>query len=478
MSAGAVWFCYSHGWICYYGDAEAHLNIARRIVDSQTPGYDQIGTVWLPLPHLLMLPLVANDALWRNGLAGAIPSACCFLIAACFLFAAARRVFQSEAAAVAALGVFCLNPNLLYLQSTPMTEPVFFACLMALLYFTVRGWAAAAGIAACAATLARYEGWFLIPFVAAYWLTFGKDRRKRLSHLVLFLAIASIGPLYWMFHNWYLTGDALDFYRGPYSARAIQAGKNYPGKDSWAASWLYFRTAAELCAGPILPFLALAGIAAAIGKRVLWPLVLLALPVIFYIWSLHSSGTPIFVPPLWPHSYYNSRYGLAALPLLAMAAAALVTVVPRRAATIAAGVVIAAAVIPFAIHPRPVVWEESRVNSEARRAWTNQTAEYLAPRYTRGSDIFTSFGDMAGIYRASGIPLRETFTGDNGLPWLAAVARPELFVRQEWAVAQAGDPVSRAIQRLPRYTLEKTITVKGAPAIEIYRRTGGMHGTS
>src|SRR4051794_19433560 len=70
LAAGgaAAWF-YSKGYVCYYGDAEAHLNIARRIVDSLTPGRDQIGTVWLPLPHLLMLPFAANDHLWQTGLA-------------------------------------------------------------------------------------------------------------------------------------------------------------------------------------------------------------------------------------------------------------------------------------------------------------------------------------------------------------------------------------------------------------------------
>ena len=56
--------------------------------------------------------------------------------AATFLFAAVRRIFQSTAAAAAATGLAALNPNLLYLQSTAMTEAVFFAALMALLYFT------------------------------------------------------------------------------------------------------------------------------------------------------------------------------------------------------------------------------------------------------------------------------------------------------------------------------------------------------
>ncbi len=124
------------GWTLYYGDAEAHLNIARRIVDSRRPGYDQIGTVWLPLPHLLMLPFVRNNQLWRSGLAGAIPSSACFICAGVFLYASVKRAAQSSWAALASLGLLVFNPNLLYLQATPMTEAVFLGALMALLYFT------------------------------------------------------------------------------------------------------------------------------------------------------------------------------------------------------------------------------------------------------------------------------------------------------------------------------------------------------
>ena len=65
-SAAALWLVYSRGWTFYYGDAEAHWNIAREILDSRTPGYDLIGTVWLPLPHLLLMPLARVDAWWRS----------------------------------------------------------------------------------------------------------------------------------------------------------------------------------------------------------------------------------------------------------------------------------------------------------------------------------------------------------------------------------------------------------------------------
>jgi hypothetical protein len=487
LSASAVFFFASHGWLFYYGDAEAHLNIARRVVDSRTPGFDQLGTVWLPLQHVLMLPLVRDDALWRGGLAGAIPSALCFVAAGVFLFAATRRLFGSHAAAAAATALMALNPNLLYLQSIPMTEPVFLVCLMALLYFTVRFreteravWVVAAGVAACAATLTRYEGWFLLPFVAL-WLAV--IRKRGAAAAFLFSAIAVAGPLYCLASNWYLTGDALDFLRGPYSARAIQGAALYPGKGDWRLAWLYYRTAAGLCAGPGLALVGVAGAAAALVKRAFWPVLLLALPGVFYIWSLHSSGTPIFMPGLWPHSYYNTRYGLAVLPLLAVGAAGLVALAPRWRPLVAM-LAVAAGSLHWFLHPDPTNWitfEESRVNSAARREWTGQAAAYLAPRYLAGAGVWTSFGDLTGIYRAAGIPLRETFTGDNGLPWLVAVRRPELFVWQQWAVAMAGDAVDTAVAPEHSgglYRLEKSIEVKGAPAIHIYRRAGGVHGTS
>ena len=101
LSAAAVAWFHQRGYTLYYGDAEAHLNMARRVMDSRAPGLFQLGAVWLPLPHVLMLPLVANDQLWQNGLAGAIPVAFSFVVAAMFLFRAAYRIYGDRAAAAA-----------------------------------------------------------------------------------------------------------------------------------------------------------------------------------------------------------------------------------------------------------------------------------------------------------------------------------------------------------------------------------------
>ena len=471
MSAGAVWFVAAHGWTLYYGDAEAHLDIARRIVDSDNPGYSQVGTVWLPLPHWMMLLLVGKDSYWRNGMAGAIPSAACFVVAGMFFFAAVRRLFDATVA-VTATALFALNPNALYLQAIPMTEAFFWAALMGVLYFTVIGSPVGAGIAACAATLVRYDGWFLLPFVAVYfWITAGRRRA------ILFAILGGLGPVYWLGHNYFLNNHPLDFILGPYSPLAIQGGKPYPGLHNWRLAWQYVSTAARLGAGSPLAWLGVVGIAAALIKRAFWPLLLLALPPLFYIWSMHSSGgTPIFVPVLPPFSYYNTRYGLEALPLLAFGAAAIVALLPVRARGWAAAAVIVAASAPWLLHPTPhawITWEESRINSDARRAWTREAADYLGPRYCPGTRILTSANDLRGIFREAGIPFREIHTEDSGMLWLAEVRRPCLYARQEWVVTQQGDAVEHAIEAnrsCLQYHLEKTIVVKDAAPVHIYRR--------
>ncbi len=480
ISAAALVWCASQGYTLYYGDAEAHLNIARRVLDSRTPGAEQLGTVWLPLPHILMLPFVAREAWWRSGIAGAIPAAVGFVAAGAFLFAAARRLYASSAAALAAALLFALNPNMLYLQATPMSEAVFAAALAALLWTTLvfrdspSGWAVLAVAAASnAASLTRYEGWFLIPFVALY--IFFTARCK--WYVLMFAALAALGPLAWLAHNQYYYSNALEFYNGEFSAQAIYARQvavgvaRYPGDHNWSQAIHYYFAAVRLTQGWILVVFSALGAVAALAKKMWWPLLLLALPPAFYVWSIHSSGTPVYVPTLWPHSWYNTRYALAALPLAALAAGGVVAMLPAKLQTLGAAALVLAVAASWALAGAPLCWTESAVNSQARLAWTGQAAAYLAENYQAGDGIIYSFGDLSGVLREAGIPLREGLHQGNRPSWDAAVLRPDLFFHEEWALVAAGDQVDKAVIRLgPRYELKKRILVPGAPAIEIYKR--------
>ena len=102
----------------------AHLVVARRIFDSLTPGWRQIGAVWLPLPHVLNALPVQVDAWYRTGLSGVVISMLSFAAAAASLTWLVARLSGSVPAALATLAIFVYQPDLLYLQATPMTEPL------------------------------------------------------------------------------------------------------------------------------------------------------------------------------------------------------------------------------------------------------------------------------------------------------------------------------------------------------------------
>jgi hypothetical protein len=498
VGAIALWWCARQGYTLYYGDAEAHLNIARRILDSRTPNGEQFGTVWLPLPHLLMMPFVYSMAAWRAGWPGAIPSCAGFVVAGTFLFAAARRVAGPAAGFVAA-ALFATNPNMLYLASTPMTEAIFAAALAALLWATVwyrdRPSMAAvtvAAVASNAASLTRYEGWVLIPFVAAYFLfgTFKRDGSgtlKRLRDAFVFAALAAIGPLAWLAHNQFYFSNPLEFYNGPYSAAAIYARQiaqgvhRHPGDHAWLQAAHYYFAATQLTIGSVALGAAALGLLICLGRKYRWPVILLALPPVFYVVSMHSGGTPVYVPALWPHSWYNTRYAMAALPLVAFTGGVLIASLPRPWRMAAGVLLIAGSVAALGLNGRSgdysgtvACWKESEVNSIARRAWTAQAAKYLSEHYRIGGGILYPFGDMAGVFRAAGIPLKEGLHEGNHPAFDAAMARPELFLQEEWALAFEGGAVELAVMRSsrggPHYELKRRVIVEGAPIVDIFQR--------
>jgi hypothetical protein len=509
----ALWWCARQGYTLYYGDAEAHLNIARRILDSRTPNGEQFGTVWLPLPHLLMIPFVFSMQAWRSGWPGAIPSCAAFVAAGTFLFAAARRVCGPSAGFVAS-ALFAANPNMLYLASTPMTEAVFAASLAALLWATV--WyrdqptfaaVLAAAVASNAASLTRYEGWVLIPFVAAYFLfgtlkpdaaatererdTSGTVKRKR--DAFAFAALAAIGPLAWLAHNQFYFSNPLEFYNGPYSAQAIYARQiaqgvhRYPGDHNWLQAAHYYFDAMNLTIGPVALGAAALGLLICLGRKYRWPVILLALPPVFYVVSMHAGGTPVYVPALWPHTWYNTRYALAALPLAAFTSGVFIASLPRPW-RLTAGIVLVVGSVAGALAAfgsaapgsndgrsgTVACWKESDVNSVARRAWTAEAGKYLADHYRTGGGILYPFGDMAGVLRAAGIPLKEGLHEGNHPAFDAAMARPELFLNEEWALAYDGGAVERAVLRSsnggPHYELKRRVIVEGAPVVDIFQR--------
>ena len=95
--AGVAFLCGVAAWIRFFNDglvlshydAKAHLVVARRVIDSITPGWQQIGAVWLPLPHLIQILPTQVDLFYRTGIVASLVSILSFTLTT---WAAARLV--------------------------------------------------------------------------------------------------------------------------------------------------------------------------------------------------------------------------------------------------------------------------------------------------------------------------------------------------------------------------------------------------
>src|SRR6202789_2691757 len=96
VSLFSVLFYYRNGDLLLYGDAVAHINIARRVFDSRTPGLLQLGTVWLPLPHLLIIPFIVSNQMWQSGAGGSMPSMAAFALSVLGIFRLLRTVLGPD----------------------------------------------------------------------------------------------------------------------------------------------------------------------------------------------------------------------------------------------------------------------------------------------------------------------------------------------------------------------------------------------
>lgn len=506
--AGQAW-SWRHGAMLDYGDAVAHLHIARRIFDSHRPGLTQLGSVWLPLPHLLMIPFVQVYAWWADGIAGAIPSALAYLASCAGIYRLARR-WLAPASAALALAFFALNPNLIYLQTTAMTEPLFL-CEMIWIVVWLTEWRESlngdprrsnrllwtiAG-ALVAAVFTRYDGWVLA-LLAWCGVGFVLLRRGALCSRSFWLASALVAaaPAAWFVYNATAFGDWLDFARGPFSAKAIEmrtAAPGWPPHPGWHNPWvglLFFVKVSEMDAaaaawGNAVLALSVIGTAwawarariAARRRALAWAL-LLWLPVPFYAYSVAYGSVPIFIPPWWPHSWYNTRYGMELLPALALGlgfAAALlvkgVRAIKPGWAGVAAGAMFAVVILNAWLVARegPLVYVEGTKNAAARRPYDAEIPPVLRSLLaTRpGGIVLMNTSVYPELVAFTGIPLRQTINESDKQFFRAALAAPAAHAAI--VVALDGNEIDRAVKAHPEgLTLVRRFAAKGQPSVAIY----------
>jgi hypothetical protein len=179
-AGGAAWITFSRaGLVLSHYDAKAHLVVARRVFDNLTPGWQQIGAVWLPLPHLIDLLPVQIDFFYRTGLFASLVSVACLATTTYVAAQLVLRVTGSAVGACVSAALLMLNPNLLYLHTTPMTEPLLIAATSLVVLWLIEWVDGAAGTgdpgcvspklasALFAAMWTRYEAWPIVAVALA-----------------------------------------------------------------------------------------------------------------------------------------------------------------------------------------------------------------------------------------------------------------------------------------------------------------------
>lgn len=492
---------FHRGEILLYGDAVAHINIARRVFDSRTPGLLQLGTVWLPLPHLLMIPFLLSNWMWKTGLGGSIPSMIAYVFGTIGIFRLVRDGLASPAslasptlmvrvAAWLAAIVYAANPNLIYLQATAMGEPLYLALFIwAVAYFNefVRLCARVkdthpelsshsllkSGICLAAACSTRYDAWILalVMCVAAIVVVLrARSQQKNLKmQLGKFLLLAVAAPVLWLGYNAIVYRNPLEFANGPYSAKAIEqrsTATSHPGSHDLQTAFSYFLKSAELNMAAergqkIWILLALAGVIASLfrGDR-MWPLLLLGIPLPFYAFSVAYSGVPIYVPVWWPFSHYNVRYGLELLPAFAVFVAIALYVAAKLAQKRWFSLVPGAAGFVFviasysSIWSAPVCFREALVNSRGRIALERELADFLKV-LPPDSTLLMYLGNHVGAVQQAGVPLRRVINEGNHRTWKQPVDQDGLWERAladpskyaEFVIAFDGDAVSNGVRK-------------------------------
>lgn len=500
VSIAALIFYYRHNAILLYGDAVAHINIARRVFDSRTPGVFQLGTVWLPLPHLLDIPFVVNHRLWQTGLGASIPSILAYIAGTLGIFRIVRDMASRLAAWTAAL-IFALNPNLIYMQATAMTESLYLALFIwAVVYFSEfsrslgeEPAASRRALEKCAflvaaAMLVRYDGWFLaaviaIACVVKIWRVWPVASALRNGLLNYFLITGLVAVL-WLGYNYAGYGNPLEFANGPYSARAIQQRSwtprwtSYPGENSPRTATLYFLKATRLSlAEGKSEYLLLAAafislLCVFLFARRFLPWALLWVPLVFYPACIAWGSVPLYVPQWWPFGYYNLRYGLQVLPAAAVFVALIVEFSGNlfpRSRTYAAAVLLALAAWSYgSIWSRtPVMLQEAEVNGTARMHFEHQLAGELK-KLPATATIMMDCSAYSGAVQAAGIPFDRVLRESNPPQWEIALTRPAESA--DYIVAIGHDAVAHSIGLYPQRL--RRVALVGAPGglqASIYR---------
>jgi hypothetical protein len=472
IGGGMAAIHYHHlGLTLSHYDSRGHLIVARRIFDSITPGWQQIGAVWLPLPHLLNAIPVQIDLFYRTGASAVAISILAFAVATAAIAWIVHALTGSRVAAVAGAAVFALNPNVLYLQATPMTEPLLLALTtlaVALLIawcreVTARPASALVGWIFALACLTRFEAWPVTAcaLVAAVWALWRNGERmefavRRVGAIAVYPAVAVLGFLVFsrvVVGQWFVSSG----FFVPEN-KALGDGVMAAAEIGWGTNML---SGSTLFAAGVLGIAALV-VVALFSRRQATALVALSLIATASLpWAAFVKGHP-----------FRIRYMVPLIAMEAVGAGAAVGLVRRARFALA---IVLFGLIAYELRPldanAPMVVEAQwdRPNAPLRKHVTECIG---APGRGKIMASMGSLGHYMQEASLSGFQIRDFLHEGNGDIWLEALgAGPRPFV--EWILieekAQGGDMLARRVREYPNFLDGYSRICEGA-GLALYRR--------
>ncbi len=443
----------SNGLGLAYNDARSHLDIGRRVVEGLKPGLAQLGSVWLPLNHILMIPAIWNDWMWHSGFSGAIQSMVSFVVTAMLIHRLLQRLGVRLLGRLLGIVVFAANINILYLQSTAMTELLLLSTMMLGVYELIL-WhkdhtilrLVRSAFWIMTSTLVRYDGWFLLGYAAC--LVFLEvvrkhGYRKAEGMTILFVTLAAFGVFLWIMWNLLIFKDPLYFALGPFSAHSQQSQMEAAGaldtKHNWLLSSKVFLIALlyNHYTYPVI----LAGLGFILlmsDKRFTLSIKLAATsllaPLIFNILALYLGFSVLFVQGYFGGTWFNVRYGIMLAPAVAFFCGYLVDRLVHVRWVIIGTL---ALVLFFAfVNQDAVTIDDARVGSSQKNV--SEVSGYLHEHasHTKGFILISAASHDAIIF-SSGLPMIRFIHEGTGKYWESATTSPDRWAR--WIVMRTYD---------------------------------------
>ena len=468
LSLGYFLVFFQNGLGLAYNDARSHLDIGRRVVEGLKPGLAQLGSVWLPLTHLLMVPTIWDDFMWHSGLSGAIQSMAAFVGTGVLVYKFLEKLKVGQLGRLLGVAVFAANLNVLYLQSTATTELPLLFTMTAGCYLLLR-WHQTDNILdlilsafwIASSTLIRYDGWFLLLFSAVLvlvhtWVKRGYKTSEGMT--ILFCTLGGFGIFLWLLWNQLIFKDALYFAFGPFSAHAqqeqlSQAGVLATKGNLLLSAKIYFY--ALMYNSYTLPAIFGAfGAMLLLRDRLLpltWRLASLTLlaPLVFNILSLYLGFSVLFVQGLSGNTWFNVRYGVMLMPSIAIFVGFLIDRLKDLRWVI---IGLLSFVLFFAfVNQDAVTIDDARVGASQKNV--SEVASYLNSFAKNQSGfILISAASHDAIIFSSGLPMKRFIHEGTGVYWTAATTAPDRWAR--WIIMRTYDDFDltwKFVSRVPGF---------------------------